>query len=108
MPLAGLQRADADHLTCNLLALLVGDRNHHAVFALLAAPGVMNGSLDTHRRNRLRLRLRVDGIEAQVMLAAWADIRALQNHSFAVRTDPGRAEGALASDGHASCRSPRL
>jgi hypothetical protein len=100
VPLAGLQRADADHLTCDLLALLIGDRNHHAIFALLAAPGMMNGSLDAHRRNRLSLRLRVDGVEAQVMLAARADIRTLQNHSLAVRTDPGRAEGALASDGH--------
>jgi len=64
MPLAGLQRADADHLACDFLALLIVDRNHHAVLALLAAPGMMNGPLDAHRGNRLRLRLRVDGVEA--------------------------------------------
>ena len=35
--LAGLQRADADHLARNFLAALVGDGDHHAVFAALIA-----------------------------------------------------------------------
>jgi len=100
VPLAGLQRADTDHLARNLLALLVGDRDHHTVLALLAAPGMMNGSLDAHRRDGLSLRLGIHGVEAQVMVAAGAYIRALQDRCLAVRTYPGRAEGALASDGH--------
>jgi hypothetical protein len=100
VPLAGLQRADTDHLTRDLLALLVGDRNDHAILALLAAPGMMNGPLDAHRRNRLSLRLRVDGVESQVMLAPRADVRALQDRRLAVRTYPRPAEGALASDSH--------
>ena len=100
VPFTGLQRADADDLTRNLLALLVGDRNDHAILALLVAPGVMYGPLDAHRGNRLSLRLGVDGVEAQVMLAPRANVRALQNRCLAVRTYPGPAEAALASDGH--------
>jgi hypothetical protein len=100
VPLTGLQRPDTDHLTRDLLALLVGDRNDNAVLALLAAPGMMNGPLDAHGRNRLSLRLRIDGVEAQVMLAPRADVRALQDRCLAVRTYPCAAESALASDGH--------
>src|SRR5258708_3211100 len=100
VPFTGLQRADADHLTRDLLALLVGDRNDHAILALLVAPGVMYGPLDAHRRNRLSLRLGIDGVEAQVMVAARANVRALQNRFLAVRTYPGPAEGTLASDCH--------
>jgi hypothetical protein len=102
VPFTGLQRADADDLTRNLLALLVGDRNDHAILALLVAPGVMYGPLDAHRGNRLSLRLGVGvgGVEAQVMLAARANVRALQNRRLAMRTYPGPAEAALASDGH--------
>lgn len=100
MPLTGLQCTDTDHLTRDLLALLVGDCNDHAIFALLVAPGVMNGPLDAHRGDRLGLRLRIDGAETQVMMAARANVRTLQNRCLAVRTHPGPAEGALASDGH--------
>jgi hypothetical protein len=46
------------------------------------------------------LRLRVDGVETQVMVAARANVRALQNRCLAVRTHPGPAEAALASYGH--------
>ena len=33
VPFAGLQSTDADHLARDLLALLVGDRDHHAILA---------------------------------------------------------------------------
>jgi hypothetical protein len=100
MPLAGLQRTDADHMARKLLALLVGDRHDHAIFALFTALRVMNRTLDTHRGNRLRARFRIDGIEAKVMLATRTDIGALQNCRLAVGAYPGRADGALASDAH--------
>ena len=77
MALAGLQRADANDLARDFLALLVRDCDNYAVFALLAAPGMMNRSIDAHRRNRLRLRLGVDGVEAQVVVTTRANIRAL-------------------------------
>lgn len=99
--LSGLQCADAHDLTGNLLAFLVGDRNDHAVLAGFAAPWVVNGTLNAHRRNGFRLRLGTAGIEAQVMLATRADVRTLQHGCLAVRTYPGRAEGgARASDIH--------
>jgi len=100
VPLTGLQCTDTDHLTRDLLALLVGDCNDDAIFALLVAAGVMNGPLDAHRGDRLGLRLRIDGVEAQVMLAARADVRTLQHSCLAMRTYPGPAQGTLASDGH--------
>ena len=47
---------------------------------------------------RLSLRLRgCTGIEAQMMLAARTYVRALQDRGLAVRTYPGRAQGALAT-----------
>lgn len=99
--LAGLQGSDPYHLTRNLLAFLVGDRNDHAVLAGFAAPWMVNGTLNAHRRNGFRLRLGGAGIEAQVMLATGADVRTLQHGCLAVRTYPGRAEGgARASDIH--------
>src|ERR1700674_425891 len=101
MALAGLQGADTDYLTRDLFTPLVGDRDHHAILALLAARRMMNGPLDAHRRKRLNLWLRIGGgVEAQVMLAPRAYIRALQDRCLAMRTYPGRAQGALASDGH--------
>jgi len=100
MALAWLQGADTDHLTRDLFTPLVGDRDHHAILALLAARRMMNGPLDAHRRKRLNFRLRIGGVEAQVMLAPRAYIRALQDRRLAMRTYPGRAQGALASDGH--------
>src|SRR5271167_4443388 len=100
MPLARLQRAYADDITGDFLALLVGDRHHNAVFALLAVAGVMNRTLDSHRRKRLGLRLRIDRIETQVMLAARTNVGALQYRRLAVRTYPGCADGAMASDAH--------
>src|ERR1700731_1962259 len=100
MALAWLQGADTDHLARDLLTALVGDRDHHAVLALLAARGMMNGPLDAHRRNRLNLRLGIGGVEAQVMLAPRAYVRTLQDRCLAMRTYPGRTQGALASDGH--------
>lgn len=99
--LAGLQCPDPNHLTRNLLAFFVGDRNDHAVLARLAPPWVVNGTLNAQRRNRFWLRLCTAGIKAQVMLATWAYVRTLQHGCLAVRTYPGRAEGsARTSDIH--------
>jgi GTP cyclohydrolase I len=46
----GIEGADTDPLTRDLFAPLVGDRDHHAILALLAARGMVNGPLDAHRR----------------------------------------------------------
>src|SRR5271167_473606 len=100
MLLAGLQRADADHIAGDFLALLVADGHHDAVFALLALPGMVDRAFDAHRRLRLGLRFGVDGVEAQMMLAARTDVGALQNRGLAVRTYPGRTRRALPSDAH--------
>ncbi|HEY6619957.1 MAG TPA: hypothetical protein VIY68_10450 [Steroidobacteraceae bacterium] len=77
MPLPGLKRADTDDLARNFLALFVGNRDHHAVLALLAARGVMNGPLDAHCGHCLSGRLGIDGVEAQVVMAPRADVRTL-------------------------------
>src|ERR1700722_3937240 len=63
--LTRLQRAHTDNLARDLFTPFIGNRDHHAVFALLASRGVMNRPLDAHRGDCLRGRLRVDGIEAQ-------------------------------------------
>src|SRR5450432_3755445 len=75
--LARLQRPDADDLSRDFFTLFVGDRDHHAILALFAARRVMNRALDAHGRNRLRLRLRVDRIETQMVMAARANVRTL-------------------------------
>jgi hypothetical protein len=77
VPLAGLQRAHADHLAREFLAAFIGDGNHDAVFALLAARGMMDRPVDAHGGHGLGGRFRIDGIEAQVVLAPRANVRTL-------------------------------
>lgn len=101
MPLTGLQRADADHLTRYLLTAFVGDRNDHAIFALFLGHRVLNRSLDPHGRNTLGLGFaRIARVEPQVVLTARADARTLQDDRPAVGTDPCGSQGAWTSDAH--------
>ena len=73
MAFARLQGTYADHLPGDFLALFIGDRNDHTVFARLAAARMMNRAFDAHGRDALRLRLGSHGIEAQVVVAAGAN-----------------------------------
>src|ERR1700691_6098125 len=100
MPLAGLQSPHTDHLARYFLTLFVGDRNDDAVLALLIEGRMMDRTLDAHRRDARALRFRAAGAEFQMVMAAGANIGALQDGRLAVRTYSGCAESALPSDAH--------
>src|SRR5579859_5195059 len=97
---ARLQGSDPDDLARDLLAPLVGYRHDHAIFALLIARRVADRALDLEGRDRLAVRLRVAGVEAQVMLAARADAGALQYERLAVRTYSRGAQRTRANRAH--------
>src|SRR6185437_7974684 len=100
VPLAGLQCPDADHLAGDFFALLVGDRDDHAIFAAFVALRMADRALDAHRRQPFRLLLRIAGVEPQMVLAAGTHIRALQDHRLAVRTYPCCTQAAGPSNAH--------
>lgn len=100
MAFARLQRADSDDLARHFLAPLIGDRDDHAVFALLVAHRMLDRTLDPHGRNALSVGLRASGIELQMMLAAGADTGALQNRRLAMRTYSRSAQRARTNCTH--------
>src|ERR1700691_4120405 len=100
MALARRERSDADHVPRDLLALLIGDRDHHAVLALAAA-WMRNGPFEAHRRVSRGLRLGVVAdVESKVMLTPRANVGALQKSRLAMRTCSRCAKRAWTNYAH--------
>src|SRR5690606_10887651 len=103
--LARMHGADADHLVGDFVALVVADGQHHRILPRAALGRMADPAFDVERGDGLR-RLRVGGIEAQVMPARRTDARAFEDRRLAVRAGARRTCRARPGVAHeASSRS---